>query len=98
MRPRLVPCELGFGNRISGDDSGFGRAVCTAIAREGLLCTLQAQPSKGTFTAQGPVPERAHNTPIAITGGTGAYNGARGTALVTDHGNGRTDVDITLLP
>jgi hypothetical protein len=35
---------------------------------------------------------------VAVTGGTGAYNGARGTALVTDHGNGQTEVEITLLP
>jgi hypothetical protein len=44
------------------------------------------------------LPERANKTPVAITGGTGAYNGARGTALATDHGNGQTDIDITLLP
>jgi hypothetical protein len=90
--------RLGFGNRISGDDTGFGRAVCTAIGHEGLLCTLQAQLSKGTFTAQGLLPERAHNTPIAITGGTGAYDGARGTALVTDINQKTSEFTVTLLP
>jgi hypothetical protein len=52
---------------------------CTAVGRKGLLCTLHAQLSKGTLTAQGLLPHRAHDTPIAITSGTGTYNGARGT-------------------
>ncbi len=89
--------RLGFGDTVSGDDTGIDRAVCTAIGR-GLLCTIQVQLSKGTLTAQGMVPEHSHNTPIAITGGTGAYDGARGTALVTDVNKNTTKVDITLLP
>ena len=95
--PRLGD-RLGFGDRISGDDSGYDRAVCTIVGRPQLLCTIQVQLSKGTLTVQGMLPERANKTPVAITGGTGAYDGARGTALVTDHGNSQTDVDITLLP
>jgi hypothetical protein len=51
--------------------------VCTVIGRKGLLCMLNAQLSKRTLTAQGLLPERAHDTPIALTGGTGAYDGAR---------------------
>jgi hypothetical protein len=35
---------------------------------------------------------------VAITGGTGAYDGARGTALVTDTSSSTTTVDVTLLP
>ena len=95
--PRLGD-RLGFGDRISGDDSGYDRAVCTIVGRPQLLCTIQVQLSKGTLTVQGMLPERANKTPVAITGGTGTYDGARGTALVTDHGNSQTDVDITLLP
>jgi hypothetical protein len=90
--------RLGFGDRITGDDTGFDRGVCTIVGRPQILCTIQVQLSKGTLTVQGMLPERANKTPVAITGGTGAYNGARGTALATDHGNGRTDIDITLLP
>lgn len=90
--------RIGFGSRISGDDTGFGRAVCTAIGQEGMLCTLQAQLSKGTFTAQGLLPERARDTPIAITGGTGAYDGARGTALVTDVDQNTSEFTVNLLP
>jgi len=44
------------------------------------------------------LPERSNKVPVAITGGTGAYNGARGTALVTDTSPTQTDVEITLLP
>jgi hypothetical protein len=88
--------RFGFGDTVTGDDTGHDRGVCTFM-KGGLLCTIQVQLSKGTLTAQGIVPERSNKTPIAITGGTGAYDGARGTALVTD-GKNQTTVDITLLP
>jgi hypothetical protein len=90
--------RLGFGDTISGDDTGYDRGVCTVVGRPQLLCTVQVQLSKGTLTVQGMLPERATKVPVAITGGTGAYNGARGTALVTDSSPTRTDVEITLLP
>jgi len=90
--------RLGFGDRITGDDTGYDRAVCTIVGRPQLLCTIQVQLSKGTLTVQGMLPERANKVPVAITGGTGAYDGARGTALVTDTSPSRTDVEITLLP
>jgi hypothetical protein len=91
--------RLGFGNRISGDDTGYARGVCTFVAKSsGLLCTIELHLSKGTITAQGEIPERGKNTPVAITGGTGAYNGARGTALATDTSPSSTSIDITLLP
>jgi hypothetical protein len=99
--PKRAPHQgdrLGFGDKISGDDTGFDRAVCTIVGKPQLLCTIQVQLSKGTLTVQGMLPERANKVPIAITGGTGAYNGARGTALVTDTSPTQTDVEITLLP
>ena len=88
--------RVGFGGTTTGDDTGYDRGICTAM-RGGLVCTIQVQLSKGTLTAQGILPERANKTPIAITGGTGAYDGARGTALVTD-GKNQTIVDVSLLP
>ena len=90
--------RVGFGDRISGDDTGYDRGVCTVVGRPQPLCTIQVQLSKGTLTVQGMLPERANKVPVAITGGTGAYNGARGTALVTDTSPTQTDVEITLLP
>jgi hypothetical protein len=53
--------------------------------------------SRGTLALQGLLPEHAHNTPIAITGGTGAYNGAHGTAFVTDVSKTKTSIEIVLL-
>jgi hypothetical protein len=90
--------RIGFGDTITGDDSGYDRGVCTFVGRPTLMCTIQVQLSKGTLTVQGMLPQRAKGTPIAITGGTGAYDGARGTALVTDVSASKTDVTITLLP
>ena len=95
--PRLGD-RLGFGDRITGDDTGYDRAACTIVGRPQLLCTIQVQLSKGTLTVQGMLPECANRTPVAITGGTGAYDGARGTALVTDSSPTQTEVEITLLP
>jgi hypothetical protein len=86
--------RFGFGDTLSGDDTGFDRGVCTIIGRRSL-CDVQAQLSKGTLSLQGFVPGKASNLPIAILGGTGDYDGAGGTALVTDVNKNTTDVSIT---
>jgi len=90
--------RFGFGAKVTGDDTGFDRGFCTIIGKQ-ALCTVQVQLSKGTLTAQGFVPAgRANKVPFAITGGTGAYDGARGTALVTDVNSTTTDIQVTLQP
>lgn len=89
--------RFGFGDTVSGDDTGYDRSACTVIGK-GMLCTIQVQLSKGSLTLQGMVPQRANHNPMAITGGTGAYNGARGTAFVTDTSSNRADVEVSLLP
>jgi hypothetical protein len=89
--------RLGFGHRVSGDDTGIDRGVCTIIGRQ-VLCTVQLQLAHGTLSGQGIVPQVSHDTPVAITGGTGAYDGARGTARVTDLNPRTSTIDITLLP
>jgi hypothetical protein len=99
--PRHRPHQgdrIGFGNRVTGDDTGIDRGVCTFVGNRGLLCTIQVQLSRGTLTAQGLLPQRANNTPVAITGGTGAYNGARGTAFATDTSSTTSKIDVELLP
>jgi hypothetical protein len=53
---------------------------------------------EGTLTAQGLLPERAHDTPIAITGGTRAYDAARGTARVTHVSQKTSEFTLNLLP
>jgi dirigent-like protein len=95
-RPRSGDA-IGFGSKVSGDDTGFDRGACTVIDKK-LMCTIQVQLSKGTLSAQGLIPQRSTNNPIAIVGGTGAYDGARGTALVTDVDANTTRVEVTLKP
>jgi hypothetical protein len=68
---------LGFGDKVKGDDTGIDRGVCTIIGKQSL-CTVQVRLSRGDLSLQGFVPQRANHTPIAITGGAGAYDGAGG--------------------
>ncbi len=88
--------RFGFVDKITGDDSGSSRIVCTDVGNR-ALCTIVVQLSRGTLTAEGIVPERANNSPVAITGGTGAYNGARGTAFTTDTSSTSSKIDLTLV-
>ncbi|MDP9346633.1 MAG: dirigent protein, partial [Actinomycetota bacterium] len=60
------------------------------------LCTIEVKLSKGTLSAQGLLPQRSDKNPVAIIGGTGAYAGAHGVAVVTDTGPSTTTVDVTL--
>ena len=86
--------RFGFGDKLSGDDTGFDRGVCTIIGGKSL-CNVQAQLSRGTLSLQGFVTEKSTNLPIAILGGTGDYDGASGTAVVTDVNKKTTDISIT---
>jgi hypothetical protein len=86
--------RFGFGDKVSGDDTGLDRGVCTIIGHKSL-CNVQAQLSKGTISLQGFVTQKVSNLPIAILGGTGAYDGASGTAVVTDVNGSTTDISIT---
>jgi hypothetical protein len=95
-RPRQGD-RLGFGDKITGDQTGTSRGVCTIVGKQ-LLCTIQVQLANGTLSAQGIVPQRSNNNPVAITGGTGAYNGARGTALVTDVSQTKSNITVELEP
>ena len=86
--------RFGFGDRLAGDDTGFDRGICTFVGGKSL-CNVQAQLSKGTLSLQGFVPQKANNTPIPIIGGTGAYDGAGGTAVITNVNKKTTDINIT---
>jgi hypothetical protein len=92
--------RLGFGSTISGDERGTSRTICTVIGtgRFSALCTIHVQLAHGTLAAQGLVGEKSNSSPVAITGGTGAYNGARGTALVTDVSASKRNITVTLVP
>jgi hypothetical protein len=86
--------RFGFGDKVSGDDTGFDRGVCTLSGGK-ALCNVQFQLSRGTLSLQGFVPDRVNNTPFAVLGGTGDYDGASGTALVTEVSKKTTDINIT---
>src|SRR4051794_2604560 len=89
--------RFGFGDKVSGDDTGIDRGVCTFIGKQ-ELCNIQVQLSKGALTLQGFVSERSTNQALAVTGGTGAYNGARGTAVANQANKSTTNTTVTLLP
>ncbi len=90
--------RLGFGDKVTGDDTGYDREVCTIFGRNQAICTVILNLSKGTLNVEGLVPQHANKTPFAVTGGTGAYNGARGTLVATDVNSSTTNVQVTLLP
>ena len=91
--------RVGGGDRISGDDTGFDRITCTLIGKQDALCTAVVQLSQGTLTGEALVNAGERVSHYAVTGGTGAYAGANGSAVVTDIPNTvKTDIQITLLP
>jgi hypothetical protein len=75
-----------FTDKITGDDGGTGHDVglCTLITPRELLCHSQVILTTGQLAFQGILHRHDHNTPGTILGGTGAYDGARGTARITD--------------
>ena len=95
--PKAKPRQgdrFGFGDRVSGDDTGFDRGVCTFIGGKSR-CDVQVQLSRGTLSLQGFVPQKASNLPIPILGGTGDYDGAGGTAVITNVNKKTTDISVT---
>jgi hypothetical protein len=100
FQPSGEPAEgdrFGGGAKITGDESGIQRSVCTVIGNKQALCAIQLHLSRGRLSAQGLVPQRTDHTQIPITGGTGAYNGARGTAVATQISETRTRFTVKLL-
>lgn len=95
--------RVGFGDKLTGDDTGSDRGICTVVgtrhARQ-ALCNVEVRLSKGTLSAQGLIDQKPGSKPrLSVIGGTGAYAGARGTADLKDVGNtDRTNITITLQP
>jgi hypothetical protein len=91
--------HFAIADKITGDDTGIDRVACTMTSKRQALCTAVVQLSKGTLTAQSLVNITAAQKRYAITGGTGNYDGASGTAIVKSIPNTpRADIQITLLP
>jgi hypothetical protein len=77
----------------AGKRLGRTSAVCVSTDRRGqdLHCTLLMRLADGEIMLEG------SGNPLAVTGGTGAYAGARGVAEGHDH-DGRTDLTLTFMP
>ena len=71
--------------------------MCSLIGKR-ALCNVQLNLSRGRLSAQGLVPDETDHTPIPITGGTGAYDGASGTAFATQLSRTKTRFDVRLAP
>lgn len=87
---------VGFGDRVTGDETGFDRGTCTYIGSRGLKCDVIAELSGGQISAEG-IFGRGATTTFIVTGGTGQYAGVRGTAVVTQHAK-NVEVTYALLP
>jgi allene oxide cyclase-like protein len=78
-------------------------AHCTVVVakprveKATFLCTLTLTLADGTLAVQGLVNPSVPTTTAAVIGGTGAYDGARGTAVSTQKPNGDSADTITLL-
>jgi hypothetical protein len=88
-----------FTDKITGDNGikGHDVGLCTLITRTELLCHSQVVLTTGQLSFQGILHQDDHNTPGSIIGGTGAYNGARGTVRITDVNPTTAKVTITLV-
>ena len=99
-RRKISPGDVfGFADSVRADDGSTGRDVgqCTVINRTTALCHVQAVLPTGQLGFQFWINPRANSGSGEVTGGTGAYAGARGTFTFRDLGRRRTDVTITLL-
>jgi hypothetical protein len=88
-----------FTDKVTGDDGSKGHDVglCTLITNTELLCHSQVILSTGQLAFQGILHQHDHNTAGTVLGGTGAYNGARGTTHLTDVNPTTTKVTINLV-
>ena len=88
-----------FTDKVTSDDGSKGHDVglCTLITRSELLCHSQVILTTGQLAYQGILHQHDHNTPGTVLGGTGDYNGARGTAHVTDISPTTAKITINLV-
>ena len=89
-----------FSGRETGEDQGRSYVQCTIITKTYGLCLGRLNLSRGTIAVEAAIPLEDEPKTIAldITGGTGAYDGARGTARFTDIGKDKTDEVFSFKP
>jgi hypothetical protein len=71
---------------------------CTFVTRNQAVCQVRFVTNAGQLSAQVPVTATGHTNTGAVTGGTGAYDGARGQGTAKDVSKNTTKVTINLLP
>jgi hypothetical protein len=98
-RPHLGD-RFGFTDTVTGSDGSKGHdyGSCTYIAKNQSLCQVQFVMNTGQLSAQVPVASHGRSNTGAITGGTGAYIGARGQGTAKDVSKNKTTITVTLLP
>ena len=88
----------------SKDRAGTLHGHCVAtrarksFARSTFLCRAVIKLGTGTLAIEGVFTGSPEESPFAITGGTGAYEGARGSLTSRELRGGRTEDKIRLLP
>ena len=87
--------------QVAGTNDHAGRAAwfCpyTGAERDGDVCTAVASLRGGDIALAGRLSHTNATSTWAVTGGTGAYAGARGTAVLRQVNRRRTAVTISLL-
>ena len=86
-------------SEVTGKKVGSLRLICVAVSPAVQQCSGTEALAAGTLEVAG-ISAHAPATTVAITGGTGAYAGARGTSVSKDR-TGNADIadqTITLLP
>jgi hypothetical protein len=85
--------------KVRGDAAGRANWDCTYLGTEprGEDCTAHAELAGGTLQMAGRLSHTSPSSTWAVTGGTGAYAGARGSVEVRQLSATRTAVTFTLL-
>ena len=98
----LADLDACRGSLRNADGAPAGRAHWTCVylgsTRAGSDCSAVVTLSGGTLQAAGVLSHTSRRSEWAITGGTGRYAGARGTATLRQASPTRTRAVITLLP
>jgi hypothetical protein len=96
----LQACRGRLRDPASGAAAGRAHWTCVYLGstRAGSDCSAVVGLHGGTLQAAGALSHTSATSTWAITGGTGAYAGARGTVRLTQRSATRTAATITLLP
>ena len=92
--------RFGFTDTVTGSDGSKGHdyVSCTVIVGKTALCQAQLALNTGQLAAQFPVNLSRRTNQFPVIGGTGAYDGARGTGTAKTVSKTTTKITVHLLP